>query len=236
MDQSVERAVVDVAVEPVEIRGRRGAWITTASAVADERAYEAQFDALDDALGNLGMDPADAVRSRLTAATRPGRDAGSLVRLRRQALPFRTVTSSYIDRSRFAGSDGAIVETLALDGARVDKLAREHAPSPPPWRVVATGDLVFFSGITSFARALDDQLVEMASLIDRAMRLADALTGRTARSVAAATYVQRDLEADAVADLGARLGLDGVPLRVARCDGFSFPSKLVEVEIDAVLG
>ena len=37
-------------------------------------------------------------------------------------------------------------------------------------------------------------------------------------------------------DLRARLGLGDTPLRVARCDGFSFPSKLIEVELDAEVG
>jgi hypothetical protein len=38
----------------------------------------------------------------------------------------------------------------------------------------------------------------------------------------------------ALGALAGRVGLDGVPLAVARCEGFSYPSKLVEVEIDGV--
>ena len=226
---------VMVDVREVDMRGRPGLWVTTRTDAADEAAYDAQFDALETVLAERGLRPDDAVRSRLTAASRPGRDAGSRARLRRQAVPFRVVTSSYVDGAAFAG-DGAMLETLVVEGASAGKLAAPHAPSPPPWRVVATGELAFFSGITSFAEALDDQLAEMRVLVGGALALAGELTGRQVQPVAAATYVQRELDVEAMGDLRDRLDLGDIPLRVARCDGFSFPSKLVEVEIDALLG
>lgn len=177
---------------------------------------------------------ADVVRSRLTAATRAGRDAGSIVRLRRLAVPFPCATSSYVDPSRFDRGDGATLETLALRGAGDGKLAVENRPSPPPWRAVATGDLVFLSGITSFETELDDQLDDIGSRVAAALLLARTLVGRPVRAWRAAAYLQRDVDLPALGDLAARVGLEGVPLEIARCNGFSFPSKLVEIEIDGV--
>jgi hypothetical protein len=76
----------------------------------------------------------------------------------------------------------------------------------------------------------------MRVLVGRALALAGELTGRQVRPFAAAAYVQRELDVEAMGDLRDRLELGEIPLRVARCDGFSFPSKLVEVEIDAEVG
>lgn len=225
---------IRVTVEPTEVGARSGAWATATAASATPADYDALFDALERSLADHDLHPADIVRSRLTAATRAGRNAGSVVRLRRLAVPYPCATSSYIDPSRFEGGDGAMLETLALCGAGDDKLAAEHRPSPPPWRVVATGDLAFFSGITSFEPALDDQLRDMADRVAAALSVAESLVGRPVQAFRAAAYVHRGVDLASLGDLAGRVGLDRVPLTIARCAGFSYPGKLVEVEIDGV--
>lgn len=222
-------------VEPVELHGRRGSWIRQTGPSSSPDGYEALFDALERVLAEQGLRPADVVRSRLTAATRPGRDAGSRARVRRLAVPFPCATSSYIDPTLFAGDDGVLLETLALRGAGDDKRAAEHRPSPPPWRVVTTGELAFFSGITSFETDVQEQLREMRGLVAAALSLAEGLVGRRVDPVAVQVYVHRDVDLASLGDLAGRVGLDGVPLAVARCEGFSYPSKLLEVEIDGVV-
>lgn len=226
---------IRVTVEPVELYGRRGRWIRQAGPSSSPDGYETLFDALERVLVEHDLRPADAVRSRLTAATRTGRDTGSAARVRRLAVPFPCATSSYIDPTLFAGDDGVLLETLALQGAGDDKRAAEHRPSPPPWRVVATGDLAFFSGITSFEADVEEQLREMHGLVAAALNLAEGLVGRRVDPIAVQAYVHRDVDLASLGELAGRVGLDGVPFAVARCEGFSFPSKLVEVEIDGLV-
>jgi hypothetical protein len=233
--RDVTSEAIRATIESADLRGRQGCWVRQTGASSSPDGFEALFDALERTLAEHALRPADVVRSRLTAATRAGRDAGSVARVRRLAVPFPCATSSYIDSTMFGGGDGVLLETLALRGAGDDKHAAEHRPSPPPWRVVATGDLAFFSGITSFAAAVDDQLGEMCDLVAAALSLAEGLVGRRVSPVAVQAYVDRAVDLAPLGDLAGRVGLPGVPLAIARCDGFSYPSKLVEVEIDATL-
>ena len=57
--------------------------------------------------------------------------------------------------------------------------------------------------------------------------------GRAVRPTAATVFVHRSVGLDELADLAEMVGIVGIPLAVGRCDGFSQPGKLVELEIDA---
>ena len=45
-------------------------------------------------------------------------------------------------------------------------------------------------------------------------------------------FVDRSQEPGAAAVLAERLGMPGVPLVIGRCDGFTTPGKIIEVEVD----
>ena len=57
--------------------------------------------------------------------------------------------------------------------------------------------------------------------------------GRAVRPTSATVFVHRSVGLDELADLAEMVGIVGIPLAVGRCDGFSQPGKLVELEIDA---
>ncbi|HEU0236437.1 MAG TPA: hypothetical protein VFR14_08365 [Candidatus Limnocylindrales bacterium] len=220
----------------LEIGGRPATWFELeGSSTAPER-LEACFDALERALAGHGLTLADVVRSRMTAATREGRAAASAVRLRRLSVPFPCATSSYIDPSAFAGSDGIRLATLAVRRAGLDKTAIAHDPSPPPWKFVATGDLAFLSGITSPADGFDAQLPEIRARVLATLAMAEQRIGRPIRPTTVSAYVGRSIALETAGDLAARVGLAGTPIAVRRCDGFASPASLIEIEIDAAPG
>jgi hypothetical protein len=218
----------------VTVDARAGVWVSVEGPSSSEPAYEALWDATERALADEGLGIADAVRSRLTAATRTGRSIGSQVRLRRLALPFPVATSSYIDAARFDGDDGALLETLALVDARSDKQTVENRPSPPPWKVVVTGELAFVTGASSVLASLDEQLDDIRDRLAERLGVGAGLAGSPLRPIGGAVYVERGVDLEGLGDVAARVGLAGLRLEIARCDGFASPESRLEVEVDAV--
>lgn len=224
---------VEITVEPVGIGSRTGVSIVTAVPSTEPAALDALFEALETALAGAGLQPADVVRNRLLAASRPVRDTASALRFRRLTGPARCATSSYIDQTWFAGGDGVRLDTIAFRGTAATKLAIEHDPMQPPCQLVATGDLVFLSGLTSTEPELHVQIQRIRARLADTLALAEARLGHPVRPTAATVYIHRSVGLDELADLAEMVGIVGVPLAVGRCDGFSKPGKLLELEIDA---
>ena len=224
------------AIRDLELAGRAATWLEIEGPSTAADPLESLFDALEQALAERDFTFADVVRSRMTAATREGRAAASAVRLRRLSIPFPCATSSYIDPSAFEGPDGIRLATLAVRGAEADKSAVPHAPSPPPWKFVATGELAFLSGITSPADGFDTQLPEIRARVLATLAMAGERIGRPVRPTTVSAYVGRSVALGTIGDLAARVGLAGTAIVVRRCDGFATPTSLIEIEIDATPG
>lgn len=224
---------VTVEAHPLAIAARPGLSVTASVGASDPDAIEAVLDATAAALADHGLALADVVRTRLHAATRAGRDAASVVRFRRLAGPARCATSSYIDPSMFPSGDGVRFMTIAVAGAAADKIAVEYEPRQPPCRLVATGDLAFLSGVTSTEPDLAAQLAHIAPQIAESLRIAGEMIGCRVAPTGVTAWVHRSLTDADLAGLDARLGLSGPPLTLGRCDGYSAPGKLIEVEVDA---
>lgn len=222
-----------VAIERLALSGRPAAWVAVDAGGTASADLDAAFAALSAALAESGLDLDDVVRNRLFAASREGRDAASGVRFERLSGPARCATSSYIDEAAFPGGEGARLETLAVAAAGVGKIVVDHDPRQPPCRFVATGDLVFLSGLTSTEPDLDRQLAHIRARVVDTLGLAETRLGRRVRPIAATAYVHRSVDLDRLPDLAERVGLAGLPLAIGRCDGFSRPGKLLELEIDA---
>ena len=224
---------VTVVTQPHTVASRAGVSVVATVDESDSEALEGLLDAIEGTLGDHGLSLADVVRTRLHAATRAGRDAASAVRFRRLAGPARCATSSYIDPSMFASGDGVRLAAIALSGAAADKVAVEYEPRQPPCRFVATGDLVFLSGVTSTEPGFDAQLARIAPRVADNLRAAGDTLGRDVTPTGVTAWVHRSVSDGELADLDMRLGLEGTPCAVMRCDGYSAPGKLIEVEVDA---
>ena len=222
-----------VVTRDLVISGRAATWVEIDGPSTALDDLEALFDALERALADHDLTPADVVRSRMTTATRDGRSAASEVRLRRLSVPFPCATSSYIDPSAFDADDGIRLATLAVRDSGPGKAAVEHSPPPPPWKFVATGDLSFLSGITSPADGIGAQTPEIRARVVATLALVGERIGRPVRPTTVSAYVGRSVALEAVGDLAALVGLDGTPIAVRRCDGFATQASVIEIEIDA---
>ncbi len=197
---------------------------------------EALLDMVEATLAPQDMTLDDVVRTRLVTSTRTGRDAASKVRFRRLSGSARCATSSYIEPGAFRGSDGVRLDVWALPGAGAVKISVEYDPPQPPCRYVAVGQQVFLSGVTSFAEAFDVQVAEIAPRLAENLANAAARLGRPLTPVRLTPWVHRSLTATQLRDLPARLGLPALAPDIRRCDGYSAPGKLIEVEVDAIAG
>jgi hypothetical protein len=224
---------IEIEVEPYGVGDRTGISIVAGASTTDAETLDAIFTAMETALDSYRMAPADVVRNRILAASRPARDATSALRFQRLAGPARCATSSYIDQSRFAGGDGVRVDTIALRGTAATKLAVEHDPPQPPCRFITTGDLVFLAGLTSPEPELHVQIQRIRVRLTETLAVAAAQLGRAVRPTAATLFVHRSVGLDELVDVARLVGIVGVPLEIGRCDGFSKPGKLLELEIDA---
>jgi enamine deaminase RidA (YjgF/YER057c/UK114 family) len=227
---------VEIDVAPLEAGARRGIRAVLAVDGTDQEAIERLFDAVEATLRDHGLGLADLVRTRLFASSRAARDAASKVRFARLVGPARCATSSYIDDERFPEVGGVRLDIYALEGAAADKISVEYEPKQPPCRYVATGDRVYLSGNTSVDPTFEEQIARIRPRLAESLRLAGERLGRPVRPVAVTAYVHRSVTVAELRGLAERLGLDGLTPDIGRCEGYSAPGKLIEVEVDAVAG
>lgn len=229
---------ITVESQPRDHSGRRGVAFTGTVDSSELAQVDALMDAIDAELRAAGLHGvADIVRTRIFAASRPARDAGSRIRADRLLSgPGASASSSFIEPRRFPGGDGVCFEGLALHGAGQGKVVVKYEDGSPLCRYIATGDLVFNTGLTSTLLTYEEQLANIGPRIAATLDHAARTLGRPVRPVAITAHVDRTQEPGAGAWLAERLGLPGVPVTIGRCDGFTTPGKLIEVEIDAVAG
>jgi len=227
-----------VEVQPLERAGRRGVWFTGTVDSSDPAQVDALMDSIDAALREHGLSGlADIVRTRILAASRPARDAGSKIRASRLLNgPGASASSSYIEPRLFPAGDGVRFEGMALADAGDGKVIVKYEDGSPLCRYVATGDLVFNTGVTSTSPTFEEQLANLVPRMAETIRLAGERLGRPVRPTSVTAFVDRTVDPGSGASLADRLGLSGVPMTIGRCDGFTTVGKLIEVEVDAAAG
>ncbi len=230
--------VITVHSQPLERAGRQGLAFSGSADSSDLVQLDALMDAIDAELRAHGLvGVADIVRTRIFAASRPARDAGSKVRTARLLNgPGVSASSSFIEPGAFPGGDGVRFDGMALAGAARDKVAARYEDGVPLCRWVATGDLVFNTGITSTLPTYEEQLADIGPRIAATVAHAVQTLGRPVTPFAITAHVDRTQEPGTGAWLAERLGFPGLPVTIGRCDGFTTPGKLIEVELDAVAG
>jgi hypothetical protein len=226
---------ITVEVQALERAGRQGQWFTATVDSSEPAQVDALMDAIDAVLREHGLDGlADIVRTRILAATRPARDGASRIRTARLLDgPGASASSSYIEPRLFPSGDGVRFEGMALAGAGDSKIIVKYEDGSPLCRYVATGDLVFNTGVTSTLPSFDEQLANLAPRIAETIRLAGERLGRPVHPTSVTAFVHRSVDPGSGASLAERLGLAGVPMVIGRCDGFTTVGKLIEVEVDA---
>ena len=154
---------ITVHSQPLERAGRQGVAFSGTVDSSDLAQVDALMDAIDAELRANGLDGvADVVRTRIFAASRPARDAGSKVRTARLLNgPGVSASSSFIEPGAFPGGDGVRFDGMALEGAARDKVIARYEDGGPLCRWVSTGNLVFNTGITSTLPTYEEQLADI---------------------------------------------------------------------------
>ena len=220
-------------VEPLGFGAATGVSVVAFAPSATPEVLADLFDTLEDVLRTHRFGPADIVRNRLIAASREERDSASAVRFARLSGPARCATSSYIAESFFPSGEGVRIDTIALRGVGATKVSVEHDPAQPPCRFVATTDHVFLSGLTSTEPDLHPQVRHIRQRLAETLALAEEAVGAAVRPFEATIYLHPSVGLDELVDLPELVRLVDVPLDFHRCDGFSKPGKLIEIEVDA---
>src|SRR5215510_13778006 len=120
-----------------------------------------------------GLSLDDTVRTRLWGRDRAARDGGSGARLQVLSGAARSASSSYIAPSHFDSEGSVAVDLWAMRGA-AQKTVKEYDPPIVPPRYIATGGLVFLSGVTWDKGTLDEQLDEILPRIGGSLQDAGA--------------------------------------------------------------
>ena len=188
-----------------------------------------------------GLSLDDTVRTRLWGRDRAARDGGSGTRVKILSGKARAASSSYISPRHFDSEGAVAVDLWAMRGA-AQKTVKEYDPPIVPPRYIATGGLVFVSGVTWDTGTLDEQLDAILPRIDGSLQDAGASWTNV---VKLSCFLHRsqtvqDLRTGILKVLGAERGtlLDGeapVAVEYSFVDGYSTPGKLIEIETTAVL-
>jgi enamine deaminase RidA (YjgF/YER057c/UK114 family) len=206
----------------------------------DEAARDL-FARVTDELHAQGLFLDDTVRTRLWGRDRAARDGGSGARLHILAGKARSASSSYISPHHFDSAGAVAVDLWAMRGG-AQKTVKEYDPPIVPPRYIATGGLVFLSGVTWDTGTLDEQLDVVLPRIGASLQDAGAAW---AHVVKLSCFLHRSQTVQALRMglqriLGAECGtlLGGVAPTATEysfVDGYSTPGKLIEIETTAVL-
>ena len=206
----------------------------------DEAAHDL-FTRFNTELNAHGLSLDDTVRTRLWGRDRAARDGGSRVRVQVLSGKARSASSSYISPRHFDSEGAVAVDLWAMRGA-AHKTVQEYDPPIVPPRYIATGGLVFLSGVTWDTGTLDAQLAAILPRIGGSLQDAGA---SWANVVKLSCFLHRsqtvqELRTGILKVLGAERGklLGGeapVAIEYSFVDGYSTPGKLIEIETTAML-
>ena len=185
-------------------------------------------------MGDMGLSPADTVRTRLWARDRQARDRGSRIRATTLVGAARSASSSFIAPEYFDSNGAVAIELWAMRPVGSRKTLVEYEPAIVPLRYVAVADVVVLSGVTSTLPTLQEQVTEIQRAVEGSLEMAGVGWQQV---VKISSHLHRS---QSLGDLRALLipMTDGgsAELDFGFVDGYSTPGKLVEVEVTARVG
>jgi len=153
----------------------------------------------------------------------------------------RSASSSYIAPRHFDSAGAVAVDLWAMRGA-AQKTVQEYDPPIVPPRYIATGSLVFLSGVTWDTGTLDEQLDVILPRIGGSLQDAGA---SWAHVVTLSCFLHRSQTVQALrTGLLRALGVERETLFRGEApaavdysfvEGYSTPGKLIEIETTALL-
>ena len=202
--------------------------------VPSDRAATELFQQFDTELRGFGLSLDDTARIRVWGRDRDARTLATAVRSQVLTGTRRAASSSFISREWFDGTATAGIELLALR-PRAQQTKRMPVDFEPARNYLCYLDydgMLFFSGYTSEAAALEQQAIEVLGTIDKA--LVRAGTDRR-QIVKLSVLLQRGHDLETVRRAVEKSAVSkSCEIEFAFVDGFAGEKYLLEIEATAV--
>ena len=214
--------------EFVEISGEAQAGVSVESAMAE------LFQKFADALSPLGLSLDNTVRIRVFGRDRQARTDATLARSKILSGSRRAASSSFISQEWFDSAGSGGLELLVM--RPLSSTARRHPVDFEPPRnylcYLEYDFMLFFSGFTSEAATLEQQVREILVTLDGAFARAKTDWSKV---VKLSLLLQRGANIDSVKQILAQANrLSAAEIEFAFVDGFAGEKYLIEIEATAL--
>lgn len=216
--------------EFIEIVGEAQAGASVESATAE------LFQRFANALTPLGLSLDNAVRIRVYGRDRQGRTDATMARSKVLSGPRRVASSSFISCDWFDGAGAAGLELWVLRPAAAGAARRpvDFSPARNYLCYLDYDGWLFFSGFTSEATTLAQQVSDVLGTLDGALAQAKTDWSKVKRL---SLLLQRGANVDEVRQVLAQANRLSVPeIEFTFVDGFAGEKYLVEIEATALGG
>jgi enamine deaminase RidA (YjgF/YER057c/UK114 family) len=216
--------------EFVEICGEARAGVSVESATAE------LFQKCANALTPLGLSLDNTVRIRVFGRDRQARTDATLARSKILSGSRRAASSSFISQEWFDSAGSSGLELLALRplNSAAKRKPVDFEPARNYLRYLEYDSLLFFSGFTSEAATLEQQVGEVLTTLDGAFAKANTDWSKV---VKLSLLLQRGSNIDSVKQILAQANRLTVPeIDFTFVDGFAGEKYLVEIEATALSG
>ena len=219
------------------IDGRDALTVTVGGDGAGTVEQEAQA-ALDRTISEIvkaGLTRSQVVRGRLYALDRTSRQEASDIRRATLVGPLRCGTSSFIDTERLPKGCRVIMEVTAIKprDPTAQKVVREYEPVIAPPMFATLDGLVFLSGNTDESATFEAQLGAIRGKIDASLKAAGT---DISKAVAVSAFMSKTIDIHAGRKaIAAALSGATCPIVLTTVEGYSAPTKLIEIEVTARL-
>lgn len=199
-----------------------------------ENAAIGLFQQFDTELKSRGLSLANTARIRVWGRDKEARTLATAVRSKSLTGTRKAASSSFFSREWFDSDASAGLELLAmkaLDGA-AERNPVDFAPARNYLCYLDYDGLLFFSGFTSEAPALEKQVIEVLATLDSALARAGTDWDKVMKL---STLLQRGRDLETVRRAVASAGRVNVPeIEFTFVDGFAGEKYLLEIEATAV--
>lgn len=213
--------------EFVEIIGEANSGGSTEQATAE------LFGKFDKSLQTLGLSLANTVRIRVFGRDRQGRTDATLARSKILSGERRAASSSFISQQWFdsAGTGGLELLAVRPSSPAANRQPVDFEPARNYLCYLEFDSLLFFSGFTSEAATLAQQVKDVLTTLDAAFARAQTNWGKVAKL---SMLVQRGHSIDTVRSVLAEANRLNVPeVEFTFVDGFAGEKYLIEIEATA---
>ena len=206
------------------------------SALAADGAVIELFQKCDNELRSWGLSLDNIVRVRVWGRDREARTLATAARSKILTGKRKAASSSFVSQQWFDSDGNAGLECLAMKPTHsgADRQPIDFEPARNYVCYLDYDGLLFFSGFTSEAPSLEEQVVEVLATIDKALARARTDWGKVRKLSA---LLQRGQDLETVRRVLAKAGKLDIPeIEFAFVDGFAGEKYLLEIEATAVSG